>query len=238
MMKLHILATILIAYFVSACANQSATQTILQKPFKMVGVRSARYCEILTVTGRVGNLEVTVYNTLGCNDCPESLWKTVDQEKVKRDFHATNIAMNGPRVFLMDSIGQYNVPPAKVNLGGIEMIELANLPIDLKTILKGKINPYEERVINRATKYVFNKGSEVYMLHHQQNSYIMQSFAQIVQPNLNELGLKTLANALKMPSGWTYERKILDKPIVLETRDDGEAILIQDDFQNSYQKIN
>lgn len=237
-MKRHILATILIAYVVTACTNQSTTQTVLQKPFKMVGVRSARYCEILTVTGHVGNLEVTVYNTMGCNDCPETLWKNVDQEKVKRDFDAKNIAMNGPRVFLMDSIGQFNMPASKVNMGGIEMIERAKLPIDLKTILKGKINPYEERVIIRATKYVFNKGSQVYLLHHNDDSYIMQSFAQIVRPNLNEAELKTLANELKMPVGWTYESKILDKSIVLETRDDGEAILIQDDFQNSYQKMN
>lgn len=237
-MKRHILATILVAYFVTACTNQSTTKTVLQKPFKMVGVRSARYCEILTVTGHVGNLEVTVYNTMGCNDCPETLWKNVDQEKVKRDFDAKNIAMNGPRVFLMDSIGQFNIPAAKVNMGGIEMIERAKLPIDLKTILKGKINPYEERVIIRATKYVFNKGSQVYLLHHKNDSYIMQSFAQIVRPNLNEAELKTIANELKMPVGWTYESKILDKSIVLETRDDGEAILIQDDFQNSYQKMN
>lgn len=237
-MNRYILVIIFAAYYVTACTNQSTTQTVLQKPFKMVGVRSARYCEILTVTGHVGNLEVTVYNTMGCNDCPETLWKNVDQEKVKRDFNASNIAMNGPRVFLMDSIGQFTIPPAKVNLGGIEMVERAKLPIDLKTILKGKINPYEERVINRATKYVFNRGSEVYMLHHKDDSYIMQSFAQIVQPNLNEARLKTLANALKMPAGWTYECKILNKSIVLETRDDGEAILIQDDFQNSYQKMN
>jgi hypothetical protein len=190
------------------------------------------------VTGRVGKMEVTVYNTLGCNECPATVWKNVDQEKVKSDFDAEKIMMNGPRVFLMDSIGQFNLPPAKVNLGGIEMIERAKLPIDLITILKGKINPYEERVIHRMTKYVFNEGSEVYFLHHGNDSYIMQSYAQIIRTNLNESALKTLVNTLKLPEGWTYESKKLEKSIVLETRDDGEAVLIQDEFQNSYQKIN
>jgi hypothetical protein len=238
MIRLNFFATIFIIFFVSACTNQTKTQTFLQKPVKMVCVRNARYCEILTVTGRVGKMEVTVYNTLGCNECPATVWKNVDQEKVKSDFDAEKIMMNGPRVFLMDSIGQFNLPPAKVNLGGIEMIERAKLPIDLITILKGKINPYEERVIHRMTKYVFNEGSEVYFLHHGNDSYIMQSYAQIIRTNLNESALKTLVNTLKLPEGWTYESKKLEKSIVLETRDDGEAVLIQDEFQNSYQKIN
>jgi hypothetical protein len=238
MIHVKYFTAILIMFFVSACTNQTKTQSVLQKPVKMVGVRNARYCEILTVTGWLGKMEVTVYNTLGCNDCPATVWENVDQEKVKSDFHATSIAMNGPRVFLMDSIGQFNIAPAHVNVGGIDMIERAKLPIDLITILKGKINPYEERVIHRMTKYVFNKGSEVYFLHHGNHSYIMQSYAQFIRTNLTESALKTMANTLKLPEGWTYESKKLEKSLVLETRDDGEAILIQDVFQNSYQKIN
>jgi hypothetical protein len=66
----------------------------------------------------------------------------------------------------------------------------------------------------------------------------MQSYAQFIRTNLTESALKTMANTLKLPEGWTYESKKLEKSLVLETRDDGEAILIQDVFQNSYQKIN
>jgi hypothetical protein len=65
----------------------------------------------------------------------------------------------------------------------------------------------------------------------------MQSFAQIINPKLKEEGLKTLANSLKLPNGWTYEAKRLDETIILETKEGGEAYIIQDDFQNSYQKI-
>ena len=39
------------------------------------GVRDARYCEIIPVMRNGLHLEATVYNTLGLNDCPASVWK-------------------------------------------------------------------------------------------------------------------------------------------------------------------
>lgn len=240
--------TIAAAAFLCACsnsigkhsnqpANQEKAAIVRQSPLKMEAVRGQRYCEILAVSGGIGNMTATVYNTLGCNDCPEAVWKNINAEKIKKELNARRIVMNGPRVFLMDSIGQFNMPPPKVNLGGIAMVERARLAIDLKTFLKGKRKAYEEQAIDRSTKFVFNKGSYAYFLHHGSENYIMQSFSQIVNPVLYEEGLKTLAGSLKLPNGWTYEVKKLETPLILESKEDGKAYVIQDDFQNTYQKI-
>jgi hypothetical protein len=246
-MKINLITILLLVSIFYGCNNgnnntsqspyERKLDSVQQTPIEMVGVRSERYCEVLTITGSMNNLVATVYNTVGCNDCPENVWKNIDQEKIKKDFKAKSVIMNGPRVFLMDSIGQFNTPPPKINLGGIEMIERAKLNIDIKSFLKGKHKPYDEQEVNRSTKYVFNQGSNAYFLHNNGSTYIMQSFAQIINPKLKEEGLKTLANSLKLPNGWTYEAKRLDETIILETKEGGEAYIIQDDFQNSYQKI-
>lgn len=206
--------------------------------FKSVGnMRNQRYCEILVVKGRVNNLTATVYNTFGCNDCPAVQWNAIDEEKLKKELNAKSIVMNGPRVFMMDSIGQSNAAPPKVNLGGIEMIERAMLPISVATVFKGKSNPYEENTINRSTKYVFLKGRKVYQLINKNNIYIMQSYALFVDRSLNETALDQLQAKIKLPEGWQFKVVTLTEDLVLETVAGGEAHVIQDDLQNSYQRI-
>lgn len=218
--------------------NQDKIVNSYEQPVKMIGVRNKRYCEILTISRNHLDMIATVYNSIGCNNCPEISWKNIDQEKIKKDLNAKLIIMNGPRVFLMDSIGQYSKPLPKVNLGGIEMIERAKLNVNSKQLLKGKHNSFEEQVVNRATKYVFNKGSQAYFLKHNADIFIMQSYAKIINPNLNENTLKKLTSLLKLPKGWTYQTRKLKDPIVLKTLKNGKAFLIQDNLQNSYQKIN
>jgi hypothetical protein len=62
----------------------------------------------------------------------------------------------------------------------------------------------------------------------------MQSYAQIVDPSLNINNLDSLGERLKLPQGWKYQVKILNKDSKLKA--DGIAYVLQDDFQNSYQK--
>lgn len=237
---IHRIAKIWVVYmlvvFLGSCSNPTIPT---HKVIRMVGARNARYCEILLVKGNNPlKLVASVYNTLGCNECPDSIWKNINPEKIKQEVDAKNISLNGPRFFLMDSIGQFNVAPARVTLGGIELVERATISIDLKTVLQGKIKAYHERVIKRSTKYVFNKGSLAYFLIHNGDRYIMQSYSLMVNPQMNEAKLTTLANELHLPEGWKFASEMLDKPIVLETNNGGKAYLIQDEYQNSYQKIN
>ena len=176
--------------------------------------------------GSLSNIIATGYNTLGCNECPETFWENINQEKVKEDFNVKIIVMNGPRVFLMNSIGPFNSTPPKVNLAGIEMVERGKFNIDLKTFIKGKHKPNNEKAINRNTKYVFNQGTVAYFLNQNESSYIIQSFPQIVNPTLNEERLKSLTSSIKLTESWTYEAKKLKKSIVLKTKEGGKAFLV------------
>jgi haloalkane dehalogenase len=104
-------------------------------------VRDSRYCEIFDIKGNLTNLNAIVYNTLGCNDCPDEIRRSVDPRKLKDSLKAKSIAMNGPRVFMMDRTGQNNTPRPKVNLAGIEMIERATVPVSIKNCCVGNPLP-------------------------------------------------------------------------------------------------
>lgn len=200
-------------------------------------VRGSRYCEILVVKGNITNLTVTVYNTLGCNNCPDDDWQKLSADKLKKELNAKSVIMNGPRYFLMDKIGQSNSPKPKQNFGGLEMVERATLKGSL-SIIRGKNQPYAEKIIHRNTEFVFNKGSEVYELVSPEHTYIMQSYAQIVEKKQTEKDLPNLATKLKLPKGWQYKVLKLKTDLVLKTLETAEAYVIQDDLGNTYQRIN
>ncbi len=218
--------------------TSTVAQTIQPGTRSASNVRGARYCEILIVSGRLTNLTATVYNTLGCNSCPADQWKAIDANKLKKDLSAKSIFMNGPRYFMMDKIGQSNAAPPTVVLGGLAMKQRATVPVSMRTVLEGKANPYTETTVKRSTEYVFNKGSRVYELVSPEHTYILQSYAQIVDPNLTEKGLATLQTRLKLPKGWRFQTRVLFANLVLRTVEGGEAHVTQDDLMNTYQRVN
>ena len=63
----------------------------------------------------------------------------------------------------------------------------------------------------------------------------MQAYAQIIDPKLSYDDLAGLGSRLTLPSGWTYRSRILDQDLVASAS--GEATIIQDDLQNTYQRL-
>ncbi len=66
-------------------------------------------------------------------------------------------------------------------------------------------------------------------------SYVMQSFAHIVDNTLTIDSLASLADRLRLPSGWRYQVRNLEQDMVLRTT--GQITVIQDDLQNTYQRL-
>jgi hypothetical protein len=232
-----------------SCKNAPPTSTTGSEPstvqdttstpkiYGASGIRGARYCEILAIHGRIGKLSATVYNTLGCNDCPPEIWATMNPKKIKKELNALEIELNGPRVFLMDKIGQSNTPPPTTTISGLDMKERATVPLPTSTILRGKSKPYTETTVNRSTEFVFSKGSKTYQLISPEHQYIMQSYAQIVDPNLKEADLAQLGTRLKLPKGWRFQVVTLEADLVLRTFEGGEAHVTQDELTNTYQRF-
>lgn len=93
-----------------------------------------------------------------------------------------------------------------------------------------------ERGVARETVFSFHKGSEVYQLTDPNGSvYVMQSYSLIKDPTMTPRRLKTLGNELHLPAGWKYSVATLTSDRNL-TSTNGIATVIQDEFQNTYQR--
>lgn len=198
-------------------------------------VRGARYGEVLLVTGRLHQLEATVYNTLGLNECPDELWRALDPEAIKQDYQARAVILNGPRYFLMDKIGIAASGDEIAAFGGLQMRRLATVPLS-PADLRGDRDHYTEQAVRRTTVYVYNQGREIYELVTPDGTrYVMQSYSLTVDPSLTEASLSTLGARLQLPTGWRYEPRRLGEEWVLRVA--GEARLVQDELENSYQRV-
>jgi len=223
-------------FFLSAIiflSGKSFAQALIMKD----SMRGSRYCEIIVVTGNLPKLTATVYNTIGCNACPIEQWKKIEISKLKKELDAKAVIKNGPRYFLMDKTAQSDTVPPTLSFDSLDMKQRAVVIVNLAMAMKGRAKPYQEQVVHRSTEYVFNKGSEVYELISPEHRYIMQSYSQMIDTVLTEDSLPQLQNKLKLPEGWQFKTLKLEDDLVLATIEAKEAYVIQDELENTYQRI-
>ncbi len=213
------------------------------------GMRNQRYGEVLLVNRHQLHAEASVYNTIGLNDCPEAEWRALDPESIKKAHHAMTVLLNGPRYFMMDRNAlQLDNPDVKnqgeiATFGTLQMRLLATVKIPLTALIGGAHRQsYTENTVKRTTTYVYEAGKKVYELIAEKGSgssshtvYVLQSYAQIIDPTLDEGALDTLGSRLHLPSGWRYQVRTLEQDLVLHV--DQDAYVLQDDLQNSYQRV-
>jgi hypothetical protein len=207
----------------------AASASAAQRPSFL---HDARYCEVLELRGTIPDAEVLVWNTIGLNDCPEAQWEALDAAALAAERGDTIVIKNGPRHFLMDSataeIGRRH------SFGGIAMRKVATIPIRSSADLVQ--STYAERTIERHNTWTWNEGRRVYeLLAPDGSNYVMQSYAQIKDPDQSIADLRSLGERLTLPKGWSFRSRRLKHDLTLVA--DGSATVIQDDLQNTYQRL-
>jgi hypothetical protein len=87
-----------------------------------------------------------------------------------------------------------------------------------------------------AVWYVFEAGKPVFLLVAPDGArYAMQAYAQMIDKSLSYDDLPGLDVRLKLPKGWRYESMVPASDLVLGAH--GEAIIVQDDLDDTYQKL-
>ncbi len=212
-----------------ADATDNTPDNVTNRP---VFGRGDRYCEILLVRLKGMAFKAEVWGTQGLNDCPAPSWQTLDTKAVKSKTGALAVRPNGPRIFLPNSVTG-SLPSARQRrFGELEMRMLATLKVNPR---QGRA-PYSERTVQRKTTFTFDRGEEIYELISPKGKvYVMQSMSQIVDPDLKLADLSALGSRLELPDGWTYQARTLNADLVLTV--DGEAIVLQDDLKNTYQRM-
>jgi hypothetical protein len=231
----RLIATIVAGGAAIAALAPAAAQTVDKTKHMIEDVRDARYCEIIPVVRRGIYFIGTVYNTLGLNDCPPAIWDTITEAAMKKRFGAMAAVLNGPRHFVMAAIGAAGDTAAgeTVEAGGLKLTARATIKLRL---LNMRTKPYRERAVDRDTRYVFMAGRPVFLLVRPDGArYAMQSYTEMADKSLTYADLPNLGSRLKLPSGWRYEVMKPDADLLLGAK--GKATIVQDDLDNTYQKL-
>ncbi len=197
------------------------------------GLSGKRYGEVLLVTPGEAGPQATVYNSYPLNDCPAELWSALDAQAIATENGSATALLNGPRYWLMNSIEKATPGPRMIkNFGGIDMLLQA-------TVLLTAMNPapYTANQVNRHTVFTFDAGEEVYELQDPAfRRWVMQTWSQIVDPELSRADLPQLGERLDLPEGWTYQKRVLESPLRIDSAPRA-ALVLQDDLTNSYSLI-
>lgn len=189
-----------------------------------------RYGEVLLVRATPSGPEAEVYNTFPLNDCPAELWHKLDPQAIAVEHGAVAALLNGPRYWLMSSIGKRDreALPRK-NFGGIEMLRQASVKL-------ASMNPapYQLNRVDRKAVFTFDAGREIYeLVDPDGRRWVMQTYSQTVDPSLSLSDLPGLGPRLSLPAGWRYEARTPTAPVCVDSTTE-DACVTQDDLANSY----
>ncbi len=202
-------------------------------PAARSGIFGERYCEIIVLRGTPPAAEATVWNTIGLSRCPASWWSGLDANALKAREQATAVLLNGPRFWVIDRASTPKPGPVR-SFSGQRLRDVATIRFTEASQLAQR--PYVPRTIDRDNTWSWRKGRTVYeLLAPRGVVYRMQAYSQIVDRTLGLSDLRRLGARLRLPSGWRYRVGRLGRADDLRAR--GRATIIQDELQNTYQRL-
>lgn len=204
-----------------------------QTPARLIDhMRGVRYGEVIPVYLRETGLHAEVYGTQMLNDCPQHLWEKLDPTAIASEMGAVFVKLNGPRKWLLDGLGTKvaAVEPVIREFGGIAFRRIATIALGDKP----GGGPYKENRVDRGSVFFFDGGKPVYeLVDPSGKAYVMQALCMGVDSSMSEEQLPSLGARLRMPTGWTYRERILERELIIDTTQ-SMATVLQDEFENSY----
>jgi hypothetical protein len=206
-----------------------------EKPLRVEKTRGLGQCEIFLLKGQPGKLEALVYNTTGLNDCPPSKFDPIDPKQVAQRA-GSDLAWKNPRRFWMMDVLTISLVGEPRDFDGLPFNYVAKMTMPPGfTPGKGQAGfAYQPTQIRRNTRYEFLKGKQVFLLQSPDgHTWVMQTYTTHTDASLTEADLPNLAQRLKLPAGWRYKAKTLDRDLTITTS--GLANIVPDDLENMYQ---
>jgi len=197
-------------------------------PVTVAETRDMRFCEILVVK----ESGIEVYNTTGLNDCPPELWNALDLEKLKNQFGALQVKLNGPKFWLMDN--QTVSLGGKASFGDLEARWAATLEPDV-VAKAAQLGPYRVFTPKKTQRMVYAKGKPVFeLVDPDGNLYVLQAHGgEFPMQSLPKLGERMK----KLPKGWQYRTRTLTEDLVLDLGPDKTIYAVGDEFHQYYTRI-
>jgi len=215
------------------------------KPARVEGLHLVRYIEIFLTfkDPKTGKLVANVYNSSLLGPGVVASKDTAPQEKVvglnfdkmAAEYGVLKASLNGPKLWLCDWFEDLIGKQREFN--GIKAPWVAQLNIgNTKPVSDTK--PYTPVTIARKSSVGWNKGTKVLLLDDDKgNTWVLKGFQLGIKPQhtYEEFVAAGANNFKKLPAGWKFRTKILDKDLI-EKPTTGLATLTSDEFFNVYDK--
>jgi hypothetical protein len=108
------------------------------------------------------------------------------------------------------------------------------MPAGFDTSKDQSSQAYSPMKIQRVTRYEYMAGKMVFMLRSPDgHTWVMQTYTNHVDHSLTETELPNLGKRLKLPDGWQFKAKVIDRNLTITTN--GLANIVPDNLANMYQ---
>jgi hypothetical protein len=166
---------------------------------------------------------------------PQAKVEGIKPAELEKELNILNASINGPKLWQPDWA---EVEAGRVrNFNGIKAPWVGELDM-AKAVAVAKSPPYVPMTIGRKSRLGWNKGSTVLLLDDAEgNTWVMKGFQLGLQPKhtYEEFVARGASNFKKLPPGWKFRVKKLDKDLI-ETPAKGIATIMPDEFLNVYDK--
>jgi hypothetical protein len=253
-MKIAIMATVLMVATAAGAAAQNASTV----PPKVVAdgsgavskrfdnMHKTRFIEIFLAhrDAKTGKLVAECYNTMFSSSgipasrdtAPQAQVEGLDFTKMKSDLGVIGASLNGPKLLIPDWI--------EIDMGverdfnGMKADWVAQLDMGDNAGGVAESAPYKPMLIARKSGMGWNKGTTVVLLDDTEgNTWIMKGFQLGLKPQhtYEQFVAVGAGNFKKLPPGWKFRIKTLDRDLV-EVPVTGVATIMPDEFFNMYDK--
>lgn len=191
------------------------------------------YLEIFIIgDDGAGNVKSACYNTIGFNDdsktgntAPRELVNKLSVDQITKEYGSKGTFINGPRRWCLDWI---DIPTGVVrDFNGLKAAWVATLRTTGKT-------SYKTAQIERKSAIGINKGTTVFLLDDNEgHTWVMKSYSLVLDSTMTREKVPAMLAKLKLPAGWSYRVKVLEKGLKL-VPETGVATILPDDLDNVY----
>jgi hypothetical protein len=215
------------------------------KSKRIENLHKVRYLEMFLAVRdpSSGKLVAACYNTslnstgipASKDTAPLALVEGLNYEQIKSEYSLLGASLNGPKLWMLDWM-EAEIGVVR-DFNGMKAPWCAQLNMD-KNVAVSETTPYKPMTIARKSAVGWNKGTTALLLDDAEgNTWIMKGFQVGLKPQhtYEQFVAAGAGNFKKLPPGWTFRIKVLEKDFI-EVPEGGVATITSDEFFNVYDK--
>lgn len=216
---------LMLAALAAAMTVTSPAQAEIKiNPGPIEGVTSIRdntrgkvWCEIIPITNAKEGPVGQIYNSTAVDDCTVERTNKLDKAQLAMEMNVPMVRINADRYWAFDKFSLFTAGET-IDVQGIKAQWVATMTTEAMKKIQDSA-PYTAAAITRDSEWLWRKGKPVYLLKTPQGiTWILQVYTPRVDPSLSMDNLDQLGKKLKLPAGWTFETKVLEKDLTIRTK--------------------